>query len=303
MADSDVATTDLDRRYSEYGSTASGFPIAPRNSIPQPEVWSDYQPSGHGDTILEPIPDCPPAAVTASPRVYPPPPYQVPGAPSGHFVSSHPSVSLEGSALLTAPACQNDGNGLSTSRHVLQTYQNTPTVAGPMQGVEDDQHPSSYDYRCSRHSDTAQEPTPDCLPTAATASPGVAVYPGYLDSGHPSLSSPMNGRVVTPYPAHQNDRNGLSTTRQLVVQTHRDSPILSTTAGSIQGVVDQQPCRHQCCVCGAEYAETSALNRHYKDCHEAWIACKFCGQKFSTGRRYLLTKHMKTHHSDAHVTS
>ncbi|KAI9457792.1 hypothetical protein BJY52DRAFT_1374441 [Lactarius psammicola] len=143
----------IDPRYLGCALSPSGFPVAPRNSIPRPEVRYDYQPSSHGDTTQEPIPDSTPAEVTTSPRVavYPLPFNQIPGPYSGYLVPGHPSSpTLENSSAvpLVSPAYQNEGNGPSTPRQLLgQIFQDTPTLsptAEPIRGVEVDQHPSRH---------------------------------------------------------------------------------------------------------------------------------------------------------------
>ena len=157
-----------------------------------------------------------------------------------------------------------------------------------------------YDCQTPGHDDPIQEP-PDGTPAAIYPSPFKRVplaYPGYL-VGHPPSSSLVNSGVVLPaHPTYQNEGNGPST-RQLLGQTYQDTPTLSATAGPI----DQRPTRsrHQCTVCDASYARLSGLNRHYKDVHFPWISCDFCGLEFSSGRRYLLTRHLKTDHPPSHA--
>ncbi|KAI9448937.1 hypothetical protein BJY52DRAFT_1420204 [Lactarius psammicola] len=142
--------TTIGPRHLEYAATPDGFPIAPRNSIPRPEVHYDYQPMGHGDPIQEPTPpDGPPAAVTVSPgvAVYPPPFNQTPVA---CLVSCQPlSSSLVNSDGIPPVriAYQKEGNGQTTSRQPGQTYGDTTSfsnTARPVRGVGVDQHPSRH---------------------------------------------------------------------------------------------------------------------------------------------------------------
>ncbi|KAI9433954.1 hypothetical protein H4582DRAFT_958739 [Lactarius indigo] len=126
------------------------------------------------------------------------------------------------------------------------------------------------------------------------------VYSDYLISGHPSSSSLVNnGAVTRVHISYQIEGNRLSTSQQLPGQTYQDTPTLSSTVRPIRGVVDQHPSRYQCSICDAKYAWLSGLNRHYKDTHLPWIACDVCGLEFPSGRRYLLTKHLETHHPEA----
>ena len=300
----------IDPRDSEYAPSLGDFVlIAPRNAIPRPEVRYD-QPPGHDDTLAEPIPDCPaPAIAYPGETLYPPPFNQVPGAYSSYrdpvsSTLSHPSPSplLSSGIVLPSPAYQNERSGLSTrlGQTAVQTDTLTlSTTAVPMRGVGVDRHPGCYEYQPSGHGDAIQGPIPEYPPTAVTALPGVAVYPGYLFSGHPPLYSPVHSSIVFPaHPAHQNEGNELSTTQQLLVQTDQDTPTSSATAGLIGGVVDQHPSQHQCTECYATYKGSSALNRHYKDTHLPRIACDFCGLKFPLGRRYLFIQHMERHRPD-----
>jgi hypothetical protein len=171
-----------------------------------------------------------------------------------------------------------------------------------------------YDYQPSGlgYGDTNQEPIPNGTPAAVTASPGVAMYPppfnqlevpgaysGYHVSDHPSSSSLVNRGVVLPaHPVYQNEGNGLSSSRQLPGQAYQDTPTSSATS-SIAGPIDQHTGRHQCTMCVASYARLSALNRHNKDKHTAWRACALCGFRFSSGRGYILTRHLENDHPDA----
>ncbi len=289
-----------------------GFPVPPRNSILQPGVRHDYQPSGHGDTTQEPIPDDTPAAVTSSPGVAadPSPFNQIPGVHSGYLVSGHPSsypLIHSGAVLPAHTTYQSEGNGLSTSQQLLgQTYQGNPTLStaiGPVRGVGVDQHPSRYDYQPSGHSDTTQEPIPGAPPTVVTASPRGTVYlppftqtPGvYPVSGRPLPPSLVNCGVIPPtHTTYQNEGNGQSISRQLG-QTYQDTPTFSATAEPIRGMgVDQHPSRYQCTRCDHDYAQISGLNRHFMDKHAAWMVCSGCNSEFSLGRVYKYTEHLQT---------
>ncbi|KAH8980820.1 hypothetical protein EDB86DRAFT_503911 [Lactarius hatsudake] len=166
------------------------------------------------------------------------------------------------------------------------------------------------DYQPSGDSGITRESIPDGIPAAVTTSLRMGLYPppfdqvpgvysDYLVSGNPSASSLVNSGVVTPvHISYQIEGNGLPTSQQLLGQTHQDTPTSSSTAGPIQGVVYHDPTRYQCIICDAKYAWLSGLNRHYKDTHLPRIACDFCGLEFPSGRRYLLTKHLETHHSE-----
>ena len=190
----------------------------------------------------------------------------------------------------------------------------SPTPGGfPIAGRNTTPRQEVRYHQPSGHDDITQDPIPEGTPAAVTTSPGAAMYPPYFDpvpgaysghlvSGHPSSSSLVNSGIVLPAnSAHQNEGNGLSTSRLLLTsQSYQDTLTLSTTAVPILGVeVDQHPNRHQCTVCDAKYAWPSGLNRHYKDVHLPWISCDFCGLEFSSGRRYLLTKHLETDHPNA----
>ncbi|KAH9171472.1 hypothetical protein EDB89DRAFT_1971319 [Lactarius sanguifluus] len=149
------------------------------------------------------------------------------------------------------------------------------------------------DYQPSGDSGITRESISDGIPAAVTTSPRMGVYPP------PFNQLPGNSAVVTPvHISYQIEGNGLPTSRQLLGQTHQDTPTSSSTAGPIRGVVYQHPSRYQCIICDAKYAWLSGLNRHYKDTHLPWIACDFCGLEFPSGRRYLLTKHLETHHPE-----
>ncbi|KAH9001755.1 hypothetical protein EDB92DRAFT_100122 [Lactarius akahatsu] len=162
------------------------------------------------------------------------------------------------------------------------------------------------DYQPSGDSGVTRGPILDGIPAAVITSPRMVVYPpvsrvysDYIVSGHPSPSSLVNSGVVTPvHISYQIEGNRLPS-RPLLGQTHKDTPTLSPTAAPIRGVVDQHLSRYQCTICDAKYAWLSGLNRHYKDIHLPWIACDFCGLEFPSGRRYLLTKHLETHHPEA----
>jgi hypothetical protein len=150
-----------------------------------------------------------------------------------------------------------------------------------------------YDYQNPGHGGEPIQRLSDGTPTAMYPPPFKQVpgaYSGYLVSGHrPSVNS---GVVL---PARQNEGDGLSVSQQLLGQTHQVTPTLSATARPI----DQGPSRHQCTMCDASYARLSGVNRHYKDVHLPWISCDFCGLEFSSGRRYLLTRHLETDHPQA----
>ncbi|KAH9057639.1 hypothetical protein EDB87DRAFT_1003801 [Lactarius vividus] len=125
------------------------------------------------------------------------------------------------------------------------------------------------DYQPSGDSGITRESIPDDTHAIVTTSPRMAVYPppfdqvpgvysDYLISGHLSSSSLVNSGVVPPvHISYQIEGNGLSTPRQLLGQTHQDTPTLSSTAGPIQGVVDQHLSRYQCTICDATYARLS----------------------------------------------
>lgn len=101
----------------------------------------DHQPSRHGDTFQEPIPDYPSTAVASLPGVALYPGYRVSGVPS--LCSPVNSVV----ALPAHPVHQNEVDELSIDPQLLlQTYQEIPTLsatAGPIGGVVD-QHHSLY---------------------------------------------------------------------------------------------------------------------------------------------------------------
>ena len=120
---------------------------------------------------------------------------------------------------------------------------------------------------------------------AAMHSPPFNQVPGtYYDHGHAhsSESSLVNSDVVPP--PHPTTH-----------PTNQDTPTLSATVGPI----DPQPSRHQCTLCVASYTRLSGLNRHHKDVHLPWISCDHCGLEFSSGRRYLFTRHLETDHPNA----
>lgn len=162
-----------------------------------------------------------------------------------------------------------------------------------------------YDYQPSRHVDTNQEPVPDGTPAVDTASPGVTVYPppfnqtlgGYLVSD-PAFSYSLVNRVVTPpsRTTFQTEGSGQPTFRQ-PGQTDQGTPTLSVPSGPIRGVtVDQNPRRHQCTMCDADYSLVSGLNRHLTEKHIPWMSCDFCDFQYPLGRKYLLTRHLETDH-------
>jgi hypothetical protein len=163
-----------------------------------------------------------------------------------------------------------------------------------------------YDHQASIHVDITQEPIPDYTPAAVTASPGVAMYSlpfdptlgGYLVSGPPSSPSLVNRGVTPPSrTTYQTEGSGQSTSRPLG-QTDQGSSNISASLGPIRGVrVDQQPRRHQCTTCNAEYALVSGLNRHVTEKHLPWMSCDFCGFQYPSGRKYLLTRHLNIDHN------
>lgn len=158
-------------------------------------------------------------------------------------------------------------------------------------------------YQPPGHGDLIQEPKLDGSTAAAIASRGhsVAVYPPSFDqvprtcliSDHPLSPSPVNqGVIPLAHTTYQTEGNGQSTCRQ----TYRDAPRFPTnTAGTTRGGgANQHPSRHQCTICDASYARSSGLNRHYKDKHRAWMACRRCDSEFSLGRMYKFTEHLQT---------
>ena len=165
-----------------------------------------------------------------------------------------------------------------------------------------------YVYQPSGNGDPMQEPIRGSISAAVTASPGVAVYSpafnqtleGHVVSGPPFSSSLVPRGVVHPSRiTYQSEGSGQSASRQLG-QTCQDSPTPSTSAGQIRGVgVDQQPHRHQCSMCDADYAGVSGLNRHHTEKHLPWMACDFCGFQYPLGRKYLFTRHLEKDHPNS----
>ena len=152
-----------------------------------------------------------------------------------------------------------------------------------------------YDYQPG-HGDPFQEPITIGTPPIVIASPDVAVHPpsfnqtlgAYLTSGHP-LSSPLGNRGIVP-PTHTTHKIKESQQPRLLDGTYQ-----TNTVGSIRGAgVDQRASRHQCTLCDASYVRPSALNRHHKDKHMAWMACPHCDSEFSSGRMYKFTEHLET---------
>ncbi|KAH9001754.1 hypothetical protein EDB92DRAFT_98946 [Lactarius akahatsu] len=143
-----------------------------------------------------------------------------------------------------------------------------------------------YDHQLPGHGDPIQGPIRDGLP-AVTALPGVAVYPSpfnqtfgaYPVSGQRGTlsSTPVNrGDIPPACTACQTEGNGRSASQQLG-QSYQDTPTSSNSAGPVQGAGGDQleyPSRHRCRECDASYARLSGLNRHYKDKHTAWMACR-----------------------------
>ena len=163
------------------------------------------------------------------------------------------------------------------------------------------------DYQPSRHVNITQELIPDGTPAVVTALPGAAVYSPpfnqtlgvYVVSG-PSFSSSLANRdVIHPSrTTYQSEENG-QVSHQLG-QVNRGTPTLSAFTESIRGVgMNQQPRRHQCTMCDADYAGISGLNRHFTEKHLPWMACDFCGFQYPLGRKYLLTRHLETDHANA----
>lgn len=156
-----------------------------------------------------------------------------------------------------------------------------------------------YDYQTLGPGDPIQELMSNGTPPIVIASPDVAgrpVHPpsfnqtlgAYLTSGHP-LSSPLENRGIVP-PTHMTHKNKEGQQPRLLGKTYQ-----ANTVGPIRGAgVDQRAGRHQCTLCDASYVRPSALNRHYKDKHMAWMACPHCDSEFSWGRMYKLTEHLQT---------
>ena len=153
-----------------------------------------------------------------------------------------------------------------------------------------------YDYQPLRHGDPIREQIPNGTLPIVTASPDVAVYPSsfnqilgaYLTSGHP-LSSPLGKPGIVP-PTHTTHKNKERQQPRLFDGTYQ-----TNTVGPIRGAgVDQRASRHQCTLCDASYVRPSALNRHHKDKHMAWMACPHCDSEFSSGRMYKFTEHLET---------
>lgn len=161
-----------------------------------------------------------------------------------------------------------------------------------------------YDYQPYGN----EEPIPGYTPAEVTASFGVAVYSPpfnqilqvYVVSGPPFSSSLVNNGVIqSSRITYQTEGSGHSTSRQLG-QAYQDSPTPSASTGKAGGVlVDQPPHRYQCSMCDADYAGVSGLNRHYTEKHLPWMDCDFCGFQYPSGRKYLLTIHLKTYHPNA----
>ncbi|KAH9057107.1 hypothetical protein EDB83DRAFT_1068501 [Lactarius deliciosus] len=161
-----------------------------------------------------------------------------------------------------------------------------------------------YDYQLPGHGDPIQGSIRDGLP-AVTTLPGVAVYPSpfnqtfgaYPVSGQRGTlsSTPVNrGDIPPACSACQAEGNGQPS--QQLGQSYQDTPTFSNPAGPVQGAGGDQlehPIRHRCRECDASYARLSGLNRHYKDKHTAWMACRYCNSKFSLGRMYKFTEHLQ----------
>jgi hypothetical protein len=177
-----------------------------------------------------------------------------------------------------------------------------PTLSGSPVAPRNPTHGSEvcYDYQPPRPVEPTQETIPDGSSAAVSTSPGVAMHPPPFDPtpgthfvpGHP-LSSPVINRSVVPAPctAYQNEGNKQPTSRRLG-KAFRGTSTSLTAARLIRGVGGDQ--RHQCKKCNANYARSSGLNRHHKDKHSAWMTCNRCNSKFSRGRLYKFTEHLKT---------
>lgn len=159
-----------------------------------------------------------------------------------------------------------------------------------------------YNYQPSGLVDPTQEPIPDGIIAAASASPGVAVYPlppfNASPRSYPVPSNPLplslaNHSVVIPTArtTSRNKKNRQSAARK-IGQTYQDTPALLTAAGPVRGVGVEH--RHQCTKCNASYVWLSGLNRHLKDKHSPWMTCNGCRSEFSWGRMYKFTEHLQT---------
>ncbi|KAH9042987.1 hypothetical protein EDB84DRAFT_887293 [Lactarius hengduanensis] len=165
------------------------------------------------------------------------------------------------------------------------------------------------DYQLPGYGDPIQEPIPESGIPAVTALPGVAVYMSpfnqtfgaYPVSGQRDTlsSTPVHrGDIPPACTAYQSEGNGQSTSRQLG-QSYQDTPEFFYSAGPVRDAGGDQlehPSRqsYRCRECDASYARLSGLNRHYKDKHTAWMACRHCNSKFSLGRKYKFTEHLQT---------
>ncbi|KAH9171473.1 hypothetical protein EDB89DRAFT_1971353 [Lactarius sanguifluus] len=218
-----------------------------------------------------------------------------------HLGTDQYSPSLNASL---SPASLNQGNELSPffPSHPSQPSHLSMTSRNSISRPE-----VRYDYQLPGHGDPIQGPILNGLP-AVTALPGVAVYPSpfnqtfgtYPVSGQPGTgtlsSTPVNrGDIPPACTACQTEGNGQSFSQQLG-QSYQDTPTFSNSAGPVQGAGGDQlehPIRHRCRECDASYARLSGLNRHYKDKHTAWMACRHCNSKFSLGRMYKFTEHLQ----------
>lgn len=87
-------------------------------------------------------------------------------------------------------------------------------------------------------------------------------------------------------------------------EVRRHTNVVSSIARKSVDDVDRDPTRnqHRCCYCDPprDFKERKALNRHMKDAHSLLYACEFpsCDFKWSQGRRYLYTNHLRKQHPE-----